>query len=183
MSEDGKDAGLVAMISGILGGGKRASAAAAAPPPLAEAPPTIPAIEPANGVSADKPAADAKPSANMPSADKPASDKISPSENPKRADAAAPKDDELSPLDRAPVGPNGKRRLPANAIASLVHGELQKIDGFPATGTSITVYGYQHWNAMITFAPFSTTFEQAKRFRQALPDLVFKLRQRVELEI
>jgi hypothetical protein len=36
---------------------------------------------------------------------------------------------------------------------------------------------------MITFAPFSTTFEQAKRFRQALPDLVFKLRQHVELEI
>jgi hypothetical protein len=36
---------------------------------------------------------------------------------------------------------------------------------------------------MITFAPFSTTFEQAKRLRQALPDLVFKLRQHVELEI
>ena len=178
MSEDGKDAGLVAMISGILGGGKRASAAAAAPPPLAEAPPTIPAIEPANGAPAGK-APQGKPAADA----KPAPDEAVPSNSPKRPVAATPTDEELSPLDGAPVGPNGKRRLPANAIASLVHGELQKIDGFPATGTSITVYGYQHWNAMITFAPFSTTFEQAKRFRQALPDLVFKLRQRVELEI
>ena len=162
MSEDGKDAGLVAMISGILGGGKRAAAPAPEPPPLAEAPPTIPAIEPLEAA----PAADAPPA-----------------DIPQRPAAAAPQAAPASPLERAPVGPSGKRRLPATAIASLVHGELRKIDGFPETGTSITVYGYQHWNAMITFAPFSTTFEQAKRFRQALPDLVFRLRQLVELEI
>jgi hypothetical protein len=47
----------------------------------------------------------------------------------------------------------------------------------------VTVYGYRHWNAMITFAPFSTTFQNATRFRQAVPDLVFKLRRFVELEI
>ena len=61
--------------------------------------------------------------------------------------------------------------LPAEAIADLVLGELRKLDDFPASGASITVYGYRHWNAMITFAPFSTTFRDATRFRQAIPDL------------
>ena len=64
-----------------------------------------------------------------------------------------------------------------------VLGELRKIEGFPASGVSVTVYGYRHWNAMLTFAPFSTNFQSATRFRQALPDLVFKLRRFVELEI
>jgi hypothetical protein len=82
-----------------------------------------------------------------------------------------------------PLTPDGKRLLPADAIADLVLGELRKIEGFPASGVSVTVYGYRHWNAMITFAPFSTSFQNATRFRQALPDLVFKLRRFVELEI
>lgn len=162
MSEDGRDAGLVAMISGILGGGKRASAPISEPSPSAEAPPTIPASEPEQGTLTSKP---------------------SPSSVPELAAAAGPQADAVPPLDRAALGPTGRRHLPASAIASLVLGELKKIDGFPESGASITVYGYQHWNAMITFAPFSATFEQAKRFRQALPDLVFKLRQHVELEI
>lgn len=79
--------------------------------------------------------------------------------------------------------PDGKKLLPAEAIADLVLGELRKLENFPATGASVTVYGYKHWNAMITFAPFSTTFQNATRFRQAVPDLVFKLRRFVELEI
>ena len=73
--------------------------------------------------------------------------------------------------------------LPAEAIADLVLGELRKLEDFPASGASVTVYGYRHWNAMITFAPFSTSFHNATRFRQAMPDLVFKLRRFVELEI
>jgi hypothetical protein len=162
MSEDGKDAGLVAMISGILGGGKRTSAPVSEPPPLAEAPPTIPS-DPEEGASAPKP-----PSTRSTA---------------ERTVAPAPQAEAVEPLDRVAIGPTGKRQLPATMIASLVLGELKKIDGFPESGASITVYGYQHWNAMITFAPFSTTFERAKRFRQALPDLVFKLRQHVELEI
>jgi hypothetical protein len=40
MSDDVKDAGLVAMISSILGGNKRADSTA--PPPLTEVPPTAP---------------------------------------------------------------------------------------------------------------------------------------------
>jgi hypothetical protein len=156
MSDDAKDAGLVAMISSILGGGKRAEAA---PPPLAEPVPAAPADEP-EAVVLDIPET--------------ASPKIQDSSDAPVA-AAAPVAQSLSP--------DGKRLLPAEAIADLVLGELRKIEDFPASGVSVTVYGYRHWNAMITFAPFSTTFRNATRFRQALPDLVFKLRRFVELEI
>ncbi|MBW8857602.1 MAG: hypothetical protein JF604_25490, partial [Bradyrhizobium sp.] len=79
--------------------------------------------------------------------------------------------------------PDGKQLLPAEAIADLVLGELRKLENFPATGASVTVYGYRHWNAMITFAPFSTTFRDATRFRHAMPDIVFKLRRFVDFEI
>lgn len=89
----------------------------------------------------------------------------------------------IEPPAQIVTQPGGKRRLPAEAIADLVLGELRKIEGFPASGVSITVYGYRNWNAMITFAPFSTTFRDATRFRQALPDIVFKLRRYVDLEI
>jgi hypothetical protein len=158
MSDDAKDAGLVAMISSILGGNKRAEAAS--PPPLADFMPAAPAAAPIADV------------AQIPEA-----------ESPKLQDAS---DQAAAPKPVAPgqpLTPDGKRLLPADVIADLVLGELRKIEDFPASGVSVTVYGYRHWNAMITFAPFSTTFQNATRFRQFLPDLVFKLRRFVELEI
>ncbi|MCK1547051.1 hypothetical protein IVA87_04900 [Bradyrhizobium sp. 147] len=156
MSEDGKDAGLVAMITSILGGNKRADVVT--PPPLAEAPPTAPT----NGFEAVEPS---------------------------NTDAAAPAVETVAADTQVEAPPkivttrDGKQLLPAEAIADLVLGELRKMENFPATGASVTVYGYKHWNAMITFAPFSTTFQNATRFRQAMPDIVFKLRRFVELEI
>ena len=160
MSDDAKDAGLVAMISSILGGNKRAEAAS--PPPLADFLPVA---------TAEAPAADV---AQIPEA-----------ESPKLQDASDTAVAAAKPVAAASqaLTPDGKRLLPAEAIAELVLGELRKIEDFPASGVSVTVYGYRHWNAMITFAPFSTTFQNATRFRQALPDLVFKLRRFVELEI
>ncbi|MGY4286149.1 hypothetical protein ACVWXO_005369 [Bradyrhizobium sp. LM2.7] len=80
-------------------------------------------------------------------------------------------------------GPDERRaRLPAVAIGDLVLSELRKMDGFPRSGVSITVYGCRNWNAMIRLAPFSTTSQNAARFRQAMPDIVFELRKYVELE-
>ncbi|MCK1743029.1 hypothetical protein IVA80_19670 [Bradyrhizobium sp. 139] len=161
MSDDVKDAGLVAMISSILGGNKRADSVA--PPPLVEVPPTAPT----NGFelveTATPDAAPVKPD--------------------NAADAAPAAIEAVEPPAKIATTPDGKQLLPAEAIADLVLGELRKMENFPATGASVTVYGYRHWNAMITFAPFSTTVRNATRFRQAMPDLVFKLRRFVELEI
>ncbi|MBR1134022.1 hypothetical protein [Bradyrhizobium iriomotense] len=160
MSDDVKDAGLVAMISSILGGNKRADIVA--PPPLTEVP-----SDPTHGfepVAASVP--DPAPAQSDPASDT-APVAIKPAE----------------PPVKIATTPDGRRLLPAEAIADLVLGELRKIEDFPATGVSVTVYGYRHWNAMITFAPFSTSFQNATRFRQAIPDLVFKLRRFVALEI
>lgn len=164
MSEDGKDAGLVAMISSILGGNKRADT----PPPLTEAPPTAPANEPE---TVEPLALDAAP-AESEIKSEPAPGTVVPAEA-KPAEAPA----------KIVTTRDGKQLLPADAIADLVLGELRKMEDFPASGVSVTVYGYRNWNAMLTFAPFSTSFQNAARFRQALPDLVFKLRRFVELEI
>jgi hypothetical protein len=160
MSDDVRDAGLVAMISSILGGNKRADSVM--PPPLAEIPPSAPS----NGF---EPAAPPVPDPTS----------VKPADAPSTAPAAMP----VEPPPKIATTADGKRLLPAEAIADLVLGELRKLEDFPATGASVTVYGYRHWNAMITFAPFSTSFNNATRFRQAMPDLVFKLRRFVELEI
>lgn len=159
MSDEVKDAGLVAMISSILGGNKRADPVA--PPPLAEVPPIVPAdpVEPAATSRSDAAEAESAP------------------------DAAAAAAEPAEPPAQIATTRDGKRLLPAEAIADLVLGELRKLDNFPSSGVSVTVYGYRHWNAMLTFAPFSTSFQNATRFRQAVPDLVFKLRRFVELEI
>jgi len=162
MSDDVKDAGLVAMISSILGGGKRADIVA--PPPLTEGPPTAPT----NGFDP----VEATITATAPV-----------KTNDHASDAAPAVTKPVEPPAKNATTPDGKQLLPAEAIADLVLGELRKLDDFPASGVSVTVYGYRHWNAMITFAPFSTTFQNATRFRQAMPDLVFKLRRFVQLEI
>jgi hypothetical protein len=171
MSDDVRDAGLVAMISSILGGNKRNSESVA-PPPLIEVPPPT---APTNGFElAEPPAADTPPAKAENNAE-------NNSENAPGAAAAAAKP--VEPPAKIATTPDGKQLLPAEAIADLVLGELRKLENFPAAGASVTVYGYRHWNAMITFAPFSTNLQNATRFRKALPDIVFRLRRFVELEI
>ena len=157
MSNDAKDKGLVAMISGILGG-KRTGAQASEPRPVAEAAPTAPTGATASLVPEMPPKLHGEPTA-----------------------AEAPPSEPTVPTSVG--GSDEKRpRLPAVAIADLVLHELRKMEGFPRSGVSITVYGYRSWNAMIRFAPFSITSQNAARLRQALPDIVFKLRQYVDLE-
>ena len=168
MSDDAKDAGLVAMISSILGGNKRAEAAS--PPPLADFLPPAPATGPAAVVP------------EIPEAESPKLQDAPNGTSSGAADEAAAPAKPVVPASQ-PLTADGKRLLPAEAIADLVLGELRKLEDFPNSGVSVTVYGYRNWNAMLTFAPFSTSFQNATRFRQALPDLVFKLRRFVELEI
>ncbi|MGY4501091.1 hypothetical protein ACVWYH_005022 [Bradyrhizobium sp. GM24.11] len=157
MGDAAKDQGLVALIGGILSG-KRAEVQASEPHPLAEAAPTAPMSAPSTAPVAPE----------MPPAEEP------------MAPAAPP----TKPTVPTSVnGPDERRaRLPAVAIGDLVLSELRKMDGFPRSGVSITVYGYRNWNAMIRFAPISTNSQNAARLRQALPDIVFKLRKYVELE-
>jgi hypothetical protein len=146
MSDKAKEAGLAALISGILGV-TRADAQAPEQHPVTEAAPPTPEVPP----------------------------KL------QQEPTAAPPSKPSVPTSAA--GADEKRpRLPAVAIADLVLHELRKMEGFPRSGVSITVYGYRNWNAMIRFAPFSITSQNAARLRKALPDIVFKLRHYVDIE-
>jgi hypothetical protein len=158
MHDDAKEKGLVAIISGILGG-NRAEAQAPGPYPVAEAASTAPMSAPATTPLAPE----------------------TPPRLPEEATAAtAPPS---KPTVPTLAGPDERRpRLPAVAIGDLVLHELRKMEDFPRSGVSITIYGYRNWNAMIRFAPFSITSQNAARLRRALPDVVFKLRQFVDLE-
>jgi hypothetical protein len=153
MSDKAKEPGLAALISSILGG-TRADAQAPEQHPSAEPAPTARTSAPP--APAMPPKLEGEPTAVSPS----------------------------KPIVPTSVGGSDEKRprLPAVAIADLVLHELRKVEGFPRSGVSITVYGYGNWNAMIRFAPFSITSQNAARLRQALPDIVFKLRQYVDLE-
>jgi len=184
MSDDGKDAGLVAMITSILGGKTRAETAT--PPPLTEAPPTAPV----NGFESVEPSGPDAPSARSEPEPDPGSEPASRPELESKSEPESEFSRDAVPAAKPAEAPakiattkDGRQLLPAEAIADLVLGELRKLENFPRTGVSVTVYGYRHWNAMITFAPFSTTFQSASRFRQAMPDIVLKLRRFVALEI
>ncbi|MCP3469841.1 hypothetical protein NLM33_05795 [Bradyrhizobium sp. CCGUVB1N3] len=157
MSDEAKEAGLAALISGILGG-KLTNERASRSNPLGESAQSAPT------------GATAPPALEMP-----------PTLQEEPVTASAPRTKPIAPMSAG--GPDEKRaRLPAVAIADLVLGELRKVDGFPKSGVSITVYGYRPWNAMIRFGPFSTTLENASLLRRALPDIVLRLRQYVDLE-
>jgi hypothetical protein len=60
---------------------------------------------------------------------------------------------------------------------------LRQIPGFPSEGVTVTVYGFQPWGAMLTFAPNSTTVANATRYRKILVDIVYDLRKNFEIDI
>ncbi len=85
-----------------------------------------------------------------------------------------PKEAEVIPFE----APTATRQIvTTERLEALLLAELRQIEGFPQHGVSITVYGFRPWNAMITFAPGSTSLKNATKYREALPQLVEKLRE------
>jgi hypothetical protein len=71
----------------------------------------------------------------------------------------------------------------AAELEALILGVFRTIEGFPEHGIAITAYGYgPDWNAMLTFAPGSTTLAQAKDYRRVLPEVVQHLRTKFALK-
>lgn len=73
--------------------------------------------------------------------------------------------------------------ISADRMASLILEGLREIDGFPTSGVSLTVYGYQPWNAMLSFAPRSVRSAAASRYRSTLTELVGQLRSRFDIAL
>jgi hypothetical protein len=74
-------------------------------------------------------------------------------------------------------------RLSAEKVQSLLLQSLARIPNFPERGVAVTVYGFNPWNAMLNFAPRSASHRDAIMFREALADMVQKLRVQVDVDI
>jgi len=48
--------------------------------------------------------------------------------------------------------PNPKKeKKTAQELAAMIQRDLSKVDGFPERGVTVTVYGLNPWNSMLTF--------------------------------
>jgi hypothetical protein len=79
--------------------------------------------------------------------------------------------------------PSLPRKVSASKVQSLILKALGQVPGFPERGVAVTVYGFRPWNAMLNFAPRSTSYNEAIVFRKALASIVQELRTRVEVDI
>jgi hypothetical protein len=82
----------------------------------------------------------------------------------------------------APPLPVKRRTLSTDKVQSLILENLRQIPDFPVRGVAVTVYGFRPWNAMLNFAPGSTSHREAIAFREALADIVREFRTRVEID-
>jgi hypothetical protein len=66
-------------------------------------------------------------------------------------------------------------------VLELLLEGLMLMPNFPRRGVRVTVYGSNPWNAMLNFAPGSTSHKNAIICREALTQIVYKLRATVEV--
>jgi hypothetical protein len=76
-----------------------------------------------------------------------------------------------------------RKTLSPTELQELILTALTALPEVPKRGMSVTVYGFYPWNAMVTFAPGSTTAAKAKTIRQLLPGVVDQLRKEIQIEI
>jgi hypothetical protein len=44
-----------------------------------------------------------------------------------------------------------KEKKTAQQLAAMIREDLSQVDGFPERGVTVTVYGHNPWNSMLTF--------------------------------
>jgi hypothetical protein len=59
---------------------------------------------------------------------------------------------------------------------------LRRLPDFPSQGVAVTLYGSRPWNAMLTFAPGSTSYRNATAFRHALAEMISELRKQIDIK-
>jgi hypothetical protein len=60
---------------------------------------------------------------------------------------AAPEDRRTTAFNRQPV----KQKKTAEELAAMIHQDLSQIEGCPQRGITVTVYGLNPWNSLLTF--------------------------------
>jgi hypothetical protein len=79
--------------------------------------------------------------------------------------------------------PSTPLKVPASKVCELLLEGLLQLPDFPRRGVKVTVYGSNPWNAMLNFAPGSTSHKNAITCREALTEIVHKLRPTVEVDL
>lgn len=73
------------------------------------------------------------------------------------------------------------RRKTANELAGIILKALQTLDGAPASGFVVTVYGGNPWNAMLTIKPEAGPVADPGLWRSRVRDMAARLRQDFDL--
>ena len=79
--------------------------------------------------------------------------------------------------------PEPRKNRSSVEIQDMILNALLAIPDAPKEGMIVTVYGYSPWNAMVTFAPGTTTTVIAKAIRGLLGRIVEELRDKIQIEI
>ncbi len=69
------------------------------------------------------------------------------------------------------------RRKTADELAAIILKALQTLDGAPASGFVVTVYGGNPWNAMLTIKPEAGPIADPGLWRARVRDMAARLRQ------
>jgi hypothetical protein len=73
------------------------------------------------------------------------------------------------------------RRKTADELAGIILKALQTLDGAPARGFVVTVYGGNPWNAMLTIKPEAGAIADPGLWRGRVRDMAARLRQDFDL--
>jgi hypothetical protein len=73
------------------------------------------------------------------------------------------------------------RRKTADELAGIILKALQTLDGAPARGFVVTVYGGNPWNAMLTIKPEAGPIANPALWRGRVRDMAARLRQDFDL--
>jgi hypothetical protein len=88
--------------------------------------------------------------------------------------ASAQPDPDIRPALPAVAG--GKQVRPPDEIAGIIMKSLRAIDGCPTRGFTVTVYGSNPWNAMLTIRPEAGPRIDRELWRSRVHDIGVKLR-------
>jgi hypothetical protein len=75
-----------------------------------------------------------------------------------------------------PAGAGGKQARNAEEIAGIIMRSLRAIEGCPARGFAVTVYGSNPWNAMLTIRPEAGPRIDREFWRSRVHDIGMQLR-------
>src|ERR1700761_770887 len=99
--------------------------------------------------------------------------------------APPPVPDEPTLADPGPAvqsRPASSYRVSVDEAQDIILRGLRRLPDFPSQGVVVTLYGSRPWNAMLTFAPGSTSYRNATIFRSALADMISELRKQIDID-